>query len=131
MLKQVGAQNAEVIVRDVGESWPTFHITQCVDARNVRFQLPIDLDVTLLVQLYASSFGCEIFGVRYATGCRQQMRAGKLLIALRRAHGQLNAPVAELLNLLRRGFGQDRDPILAQNLRYSVTHVFILAHKQA
>src|SRR5262249_21765156 len=58
MLKQVGAQNAEVIVRDVGESWPTFHITQRVYARNVGFQLPIDLDETLLVQVYASSFGC-------------------------------------------------------------------------
>src|SRR5258708_33861348 len=101
MLKQVGAQNAEIIVSDVGESWPTFHITQCVDARNVRFQLPIDLNVTLLVQLYATSFGCEIFGVSYATGRRQQRRAGKLRIALRRANGQWNAPVSGLPNLLR------------------------------
>lgn len=27
MLKQIGTHNAEVIVRDVRESWPTFHIT--------------------------------------------------------------------------------------------------------
>src|SRR5258708_29316235 len=131
MLKQIGAQNAEVIVSDVGESRPTFHITQRVDASNVRFQLPIDLDVPLLVQLYASGFGREIFGVGYTAGCRQQMRAGQLLFTLRRAHGQLHAPTAELLNLLRRRSGQDRDSILAQNLRYGVTHVFILAHKQA
>src|SRR5262249_1281456 len=35
MLKQVGAQNAEVCVRNVSESWPTFDIAQGVDARNV------------------------------------------------------------------------------------------------
>jgi hypothetical protein len=48
------------------------------------------------------------------------MRASELLFTLRRAHAQLNAPGALLLNLLRRRCGQDRDPILAKNLRYCV-----------
>ena len=56
MFKQVGAQNAEVIVRGVRESWPTFDITQRVDTRNIRFQLLIDLDVAILIQVDASSF---------------------------------------------------------------------------
>jgi hypothetical protein len=73
MLKQVGAQNAEVIVRDVRESRPTFDITQRVDAGNVRFQLPIYLDVAFVVQMNASSCGLESFSVREATDCRQQM----------------------------------------------------------
>jgi hypothetical protein len=41
VLQQVGTQNAEVIVRDVGESWPPFNIPQRVDASHVRFQLRI------------------------------------------------------------------------------------------
>jgi hypothetical protein len=73
MFKQVGAQNAEVIVRGVRESWPTFDITQRVDTRNVRFQLPIDLDVALLIQVDASSFWAESFSVGDTADCRQQM----------------------------------------------------------
>src|SRR5262249_26393679 len=73
MFKQVGAQNAEVIVRGVRESWPTFDITQRVDTRNVRFQLPIDLDVALFSQGDASSFWAESFSVGDTTACRQQM----------------------------------------------------------
>jgi hypothetical protein len=30
VLKQIGAQNAEVVVRHMGESWTSFHITHCV-----------------------------------------------------------------------------------------------------
>src|SRR5205807_1087750 len=55
----------------------------------------------------------------------------KLLVTSRRTHGQLNTPGTSLLNLLRRGSGQDCDPVLAQNLRYFVRNVFILAHQQA
>jgi hypothetical protein len=60
MLKQVSAQNAEVIESAVGECRSTFHITQRIDARDVRFQLSIDPDVAALVQLYTSGFECEI-----------------------------------------------------------------------
>ena len=45
MLQQVGAQNADIIVRDVCERGTTFHIPQRVDARYIRFQLLIHRDV--------------------------------------------------------------------------------------
>ena len=59
------------------------------------------------------------------------MRAAQLLFTLRRAHAQPNAPGALLLDLMRRGCGQDRDPLLAQNLRDFVGDIFILTHQQA
>jgi pyruvate/2-oxoglutarate dehydrogenase complex dihydrolipoamide dehydrogenase (E3) component len=53
----------KVIIRGVRESWPTFDITQRVDTRNVRFQLPIDLDVAILIQVDAGSFWAESVSV--------------------------------------------------------------------
>src|SRR5207248_5986756 len=63
VFKEVGANNAEIVVGDMGESRATFYITQRINTRDIGFQLLIGWNKAFFIYLHPGSSRVEPIGV--------------------------------------------------------------------
>ena len=74
--KEIVADDAIVVIRDVCERRPSFDIAQSVDVGEVRLQPVVYRNETAGVYVYASGGEVELFAIRHSTGGDQEMGTG-------------------------------------------------------
>ncbi len=87
--KQISAEYAEVVVRDVGERRSAFHISESIDARHIRFQALIHPNEPALVDGNTRRIELEPFRIGYPPDGHEQMGAGERSLTLGRAKRDL------------------------------------------
>ena len=81
VIQQIGRDDFEVVVRGMREAAVAIAVAQRPDARNVRPELLVDVDVAVLVLLDASFVEAEVIGVRTAADRQQYVRSlGRLRV---------------------------------------------------
>ncbi|HEY1702323.1 MAG TPA: hypothetical protein VGG75_21665, partial [Trebonia sp.] len=89
--EEVRAQDAVVVVGQVGEGRPALDVSHRVDAGHAGFQVLVGLDEAPVVEANPGRLGGERLRIRNAADGRQQVRAFELPLAVLRAHGQPQA----------------------------------------
>ncbi len=72
-LEKVVAQDAKIVIGNVGEGGATLDVADAVDAGNVGFQAGVDAQETPVVGRDSSGGEIEVVGVRGATDSDEQM----------------------------------------------------------
>src|SRR5262249_39550178 len=75
--EQICTNNAEIVVRNVGEGGAAFHITQRIDARYICLQPLIYLDRAAFIHLHARCRQVEPIGVGNTASGQEQVRSAK------------------------------------------------------
>src|SRR5438067_13036069 len=94
VFEEIGANNAEIVVGDMGESGATLYIPERVDTRNIGFQLLIGLNKAFFIYLYSCRSKIEPIGVGSAPCCHEQVRSAESTVTCRSLYSQLNFAIA-------------------------------------
>ena len=71
--EKVGAQDAKIVIGNMGEGGATLDVADAVDAGNVGFQAGVDAKKTLVIGLDPGCGEIEVVGVGRATDGDEQM----------------------------------------------------------
>src|SRR5450755_623007 len=127
---QVGAQNAEVVVGDVGErGWP-LDIVERVDARDIGLQAVVGQNVAAFVYLDSGCGKVELFGIGRASRSDQEMRTGNDALFITALDRQCDMTIVCLAHALGGGLEENLDTILTQNLSNGLGYVLIFTSEQ-
>src|SRR5262249_45978694 len=60
---QVGVNDLEIVVRDVSEGGPAFHVAKCPDTGNARFQFVVDPDCAIGIEYNSGLVKIQFLGI--------------------------------------------------------------------
>src|SRR5436190_23168504 len=129
LFEEIGADDTEIIVRNMRERRPALDVAECVDGASRSFEAVVYLDEAAIVRFNPSRRKAQGVRVRRSPCGDQQMRTGQsgrmaVLLDL-----QLNAPV-NLSDMNRSCLQQDLNTVLLQDLGNFSRDVGVLASKQ-
>src|SRR5262245_27881375 len=122
-LNQVRAQDAVIVVRDVGKGRSTFAVAQHIDTRHTGFEAVVGLNVPALVYFDAGRWQVQRIVVGHPTGGLEEMRANNRALAVRRTDGHVD-PGRDLRRLRAEQYG---DAVLAQDVGHCFGDVCVFA----